>query len=107
MATKQKPNYTKFMKKPVPLQMSPQRPLDNSGAVPRVSAGTAPVRKDNKVPWGEIIIEAEPVYDAEVFFQGEPLFASRRETADAEWNQGIPPLPALAMAVVVLLLLSL
>jgi hypothetical protein len=106
MATKQKPNYTKFMKKPVPLQMSPQRPHDNSGSIPRVP-GAAPVRKDNKVPWGEIIIEAEPVYDAEVYFQGEPLFASQGETADPGWNPGIPPLPALAMAVVVLILLSL
>ncbi len=105
MATKQKPNYTKFMKKPVPLQMSPQRPSDDSGSIPRVP-GASPMRKDH-VPWGEIIIEAEPVYDAEVYFRGEPLYATQWEIADPAWSPGFPPLPALAIAVLVLALLGL
>lgn len=105
MTSKLKPNYAKFMKKPAPLQMSPQRPPDDSGPIPRV-IGATPVRKDDE-PRGEFIIEAEPVYDAEVYFRGEPLYADREEIGDPAADYEFPPLPLLGLAVIVLVILSL
>lgn len=105
MASKQKPNYTKFMKKPASIQMSPDRSSQGSRSVAG-TAGAGPLRKDTRTP-AEIIIEAEPVYDAEILFQGEPLYAARRQIAEPSWNQELPPLPVLGVALIVLVILSL
>lgn len=105
MASKQKPNYTKFMKKPASIQMSPERSPQGSRPLTGV-AGVGRVRKDAHLP-SEIIIEAEPVYDAEVFFQGEPLYSTRRQITEPSWNHDLPPLPILGIAVIVLIILSL
>ena len=57
--TKKKPNYTQFMRRPAPLEMSPPSNADDTRA--RVSS---PMRREAtpepEIPWGEIIVEFGP-----------------------------------------------
>lgn len=51
--SKKKPDYTKFMKRPAPLQMSAPTDLVNTGSV------RGPIREDD-IPWAEIVEVVEP-----------------------------------------------
>lgn len=57
--TKKKPNYTQFMRRPAPLEMSPPSHSDDSRA--RISP---PVKREatteTEIPFGEIIVEFGP-----------------------------------------------
>jgi hypothetical protein len=51
MSSKEKPDYTKFMRKPAAIQLSPPSDPGDSGCGPI---------KEKDIPWAEIIEEAEP-----------------------------------------------
>jgi hypothetical protein len=106
MAPKNKPDYTKFMRKPAPIQMSPSGDKDSSGSPRRPEATQRPREVD--IPWAEVIIEAEPA--------GEPITVPDRKETSTEGplgmagtlvEQGAPPVPVLALALFVLIVLML
>jgi hypothetical protein len=53
--SKKKPDYTKFMRKPTPLELSP--PSREKEPLPRHDA----LEKDDNIPWAEIILEPEQI----------------------------------------------
>lgn len=57
--SKKRPDYTKFMRKPSPLQLSP--PSRDWDDMP----GCEPDVKEEDIPWAEIIVESEHVADLE------------------------------------------
>jgi hypothetical protein len=57
--TKKKPNYTQFMRRPAPLEMSPASNSDDPGSRSASPRSRAPVSEE-EVPWGEIIVEFGP-----------------------------------------------
>lgn len=82
--SKSRPDYTKFMRKPAPLELSPPSTYDDS---PRV------IHAD--IPWAEIILDEEPSFSR----------ASRREETST-LPELVPPLPVLiGLAVVVVFLI--
>jgi hypothetical protein len=114
MSSKEKPDYTKFMRKPATIQLSP--PSD------RPDSGHSSIREED-IPWAEIIEEPEP--------QGQtatgPALAETASKSAAVPSVGIthapaaigwedqpappyfsyepPPLPVLALALPLLLVL--
>lgn len=93
------------MKKPAPLRMSPPESSEGQGPVPKIT-GAAPVRKAGLIE-KEIIIEAEPIYESEIYFGGEPLYPRREDMPQEGGMDGFPPLPMLGIAVLVLIILAL
>jgi|GEM_PF-6135945 len=58
MTSKKKPDYTKFMRRPAALSLSPPSDPDDFAPQP-IAAGTAPGIKEEDIPWAEIIEEPE------------------------------------------------
>ncbi len=57
--TRKKPNYTQFMKRPAPLELSP--PSHTEDPPPRVNeARRQETVSEEEIPWGEIIVEFGP-----------------------------------------------
>jgi hypothetical protein len=84
--TKKKPNYTQFMRRPAPLEMSP--PSNTDDPRPR-STNPRPrdMVSDEEVPWGEIIVEFGP-HDA------VPLGTVVKDSARAPRSATTPAQPA-------------
>lgn len=57
--TKKKPNYTQFMRRPTPLEMSPPSHTDDPRPSPSVRRPRE-VASEQEIPWGEIIVEFGP-----------------------------------------------
>lgn len=121
--SKKKPDYTKFMRKPVPLHMSSPSDL---GPV------RGPVREE-EIPWAEIVEQCHPrppeypkpiqspitVEDDSVAQAlasrsrlelvrrvGETVFAAALWRPSPLSAAGVPPLPALLVALALLLLIT-
>ena len=122
---KKKPDYTKFMKRPAPLQMSPPREADSSSSTRR------PVREED-IPWAEIIevddpgVVVTPVPEEAAFRLDETSPSVGRGRVEnvrhvlGKFTEGIivavrvagaaprsdaPPLPVLALALMLFLLM--
>lgn len=122
---KKKPNYTKFMKRPAPLQMSPPQSADQVESVKR------PVREQD-IPWAEIIevddpgIVVTPVPEEAAFrleengpTRGKALLGNVWHTLHrfGQWSivsvrlagsapgSNAPPLPVLVLAMMLFLLM--
>lgn len=54
-----KPDYTQFMRRPAPLEMSPPSDRDDSGPSRPGPAPKAPAPEED-IPWGEVIVEFGP-----------------------------------------------
>jgi hypothetical protein len=94
------------MKKPAPIQMSPSGDRDASGSSRRPEAPQRP--REDDIPWAAGIIEAEPA--------GEPVPLPSRERTSPDGPLGVarmllepgaPPIPVLAIALFVLIVLML
>ncbi|MDQ7785405.1 MAG: hypothetical protein RDU20_21150 [Desulfomonilaceae bacterium] len=72
--SKKKPDYTKFMKRPAPLQMSAPTDRVNTGPV------RGPIREED-IPWAEIVEVVEP---------GAAVRASKTSTTKQKGSAGIP-----------------
>lgn len=80
---KSRPDYTKFMRKPASLVMSPHTEQEHS---PRVF--------QHDIPWAEVIIESEPAVRSKAPFDEV-----------SSWAEQGPPFPVLVGLAVVLALL--
>jgi hypothetical protein len=93
--TRKKPNYTQFMKRPTPLELSP--PSQNEDPPPvRVSK---PPRKetvsDEEIPWGEIIVEFGPGDSVPLALGTIPPDSTRHQVApESREPAATRPLPA-------------
>jgi hypothetical protein len=124
--SKKKPNYTKFMKRPAPLQMSPPSDVDQNRPIHR------PLREED-IPWAEIIevhdpgIIVTPVPEEATFNLPESTSPpSKRTLASRAWNVAwslgqhsisavrlagsapgseAPPLPVMVLTLMLLLLM--
>ncbi|HMK35219.1 MAG TPA: hypothetical protein VK463_09150 [Desulfomonilaceae bacterium] len=90
--SKKKPDYTKFMRKPSPLELSPPRPdLDR---LPRMRGSDA----EDGIPWAEIIFEPEHVSQLERAAQvrggGNPPQSAQIPMVPGKKSAG-PPEPVL------------
>ena len=114
MSSKEKPDYTKFMRKPAAIQLSP--PSDP------VDSGRSSIREED-IPWAEIIEEPEPPTQAASDWIVEESPSSSAavpsvgiihaptaigwedEPAPTFLSYEPPPLPVLALALPLLLVL--
>jgi hypothetical protein len=123
--SKRKPDYTKFMKRPAPLQMSPPTERDDGGPI------RGPIREQD-IPWAEIVevnepgIVVTPVPEESVFrLEGSPdpraqtlksrlwraayglalRSAHAVRVAGSAPDTEAPPLPVLVLALVLFLLM--
>ncbi len=92
--TRKKPNYTQFMKRPTPLELSP--PSHNEDPPPRVSE---PPKKetvsDEEIPWGEIIVEFGPDDSVPLILGTSPPGSpSRSVAAESRGPTADRPVPA-------------
>ncbi len=114
MSSKKKPDYTKFMRRPAAIQLSPPSDSEDSGH--------SAIREED-IPWAEIIEEPEPqgrttsepasarpadksaaLQPAEITPAPAPILWEDH-LAPPFFSYDAPPLPVLALAVPLLLVL--